>query len=251
MSVLQALLHSKAQDWKMTRALSLARQFIVEGAVPTPDLAAQTWYHGTLKADHAQDIYLNGLKPQEIVRPKAHMAPVPGRVYLTPDLSYAMIYALGANMVGDQLDDSDWIESRSKRDGRYGYVFSVRGSDLKDIYPDEDSIGVLVTRLLRAEAQEPSWLLSMAKKQCTTLQLASLRQGDCAAQARVGKKLLKLMPFDLVLGLIRRGMHISHAGNVPISQCWRYDRLDNHEYRKDGSNFFDLALKVKSLSDIL
>ena len=234
----------------MTPALSLARQ-IAEAATPTPDLTTKTWYHGTPKADRARDIYLNGLKPPEIARPKAHMAPVPGHVYLSPDLSYALIYALGADIVGMDLKGSDWFEHHSKRDGRYGYIFSVNGADLKDIYPDEDSIGQLASKLIRGEMQEPSWLLALARRHCTALQLQALHQGDCSAQARVGKKLLKFLTLDSVIGLIRSGMHISHAGNVPVSRCRRYDRCDNVRYDKNGSNFFRLAFEVKSLSDIL
>jgi hypothetical protein len=234
----------------VTLALTIARH-IIKAAVPTPDLNTKTWYHGTTKADFARDIYLNGLKPPEIDHPKRHMAPIPGRVYLTHDLSYAMIYALGANMVGDKLINTYWTDQLSKPGGRYGYVFSVRGDDLKDIYPDEDSIGELVTQLLRDKTLEPHWLRSLAQQRCTDLQLESLRQGDSMTQARVGKKLLKFMSLDLVIGLIRRGTHISHVGNVPISKCWRYDRFDNVKYRKDGSNFIDLAFEVKSLSEIL
>ena len=62
---------------------------------PANDLRNITFYHGTKLTVAANSILKNGLQPGAMKQERGHLAPVAGKVYLTPTLSYAIIYALG------------------------------------------------------------------------------------------------------------------------------------------------------------
>ena len=118
----------------------------VKTAATLPDsLRSQTYYHGTDSEKAAQEILRDGIQPRAITMPgkaksRAQLAPVPDRVYLTEDLRYAAVYALGGDMfgVGDEAAADRFLKGKDP----YGYVFEIEGADLTgDVVPDEDSIG--------------------------------------------------------------------------------------------------------------
>ena len=63
--------------------------------------------------------------------------------------------------------------------------------------------------------------------------------------AHAGKKLLKSMPDEDKLAFIDAGAHIANAGEINFKEAWRIDKVKIKDLKKDGSNFFEIAEKVK------
>jgi hypothetical protein len=210
-------------------------------------VAGQTLYHGTPTTSRAEAIARDGLKGQE-TQGKAHLAPVAGRVYMTPILRYAVIYALGGDMLGSELPERMIAESR------YGYVFMIDGDTLGEVEPDEDSIGEwLSTNAVRNGREyipkfqytDPLFRLWYnIKNAFTPAQFSRAMDGMYAAWAQGGKRALKILSANDKALLIKQGTHIHHPSGVMPSQCWRIDKTRCPELSKDGSNFFNIAEKV-------
>jgi hypothetical protein len=242
------ILHSEED----VNALDIIRSRLAVAAAPTDEILSRAYYHGTTKAENARKIFVDGIQSQTIENPRRMMAPVPGHVYITPHLEYGLIYALGANMIGSEIK-TDMIS----RWGEYGYLFEIVGSDLLDVYPDEDSVGEFLSEVLRPttyrkiHADGLTWLRDLGNSCCSPKQLKAVKDGEVAEWARAGKKLVKQMQPWQALELVKRGAHVAHRGNLKFKRCWRLDRSRNAELNEDGSNFFDKAFEVKSVSDIL
>lgn len=200
------------------------------------DLRDRVYYHGTARTASAEAIWRDGIKPPEVKKPRGRMAPVQGRVYLTPDISYAMIYALGANMAGSE--PGEYLLGRFG--DPFGYVFAVRGSDLSAIQPDEDSVGEMVHDHIHGKI-DVAWLGNKAAVYLTDNQLRKVKEGDYSYWAQAGKKLVKLMSPAQQEELVRLGAHVAQVGSVMPFAAWRIDRRRMAELKRDGSNFFDIA----------
>ena len=213
---------------------------------------AKTYYHGTDNDKAAKKILKKGIQPPEVVY-QTLMSPVKGKVYLTPDLEYALIYSIRANMIGRELPSS-FIKPGTE----YAYLFVIKGKELKDIQPDEDSIGEMIYKL--AGYRTPSklgggtyiesdtdfkWLWNMAKKELTPRQFEKVIDGEAAYWAAAGKKLVKKMTNDQKWQLIDAGSHIAHTGSLKIKEAWKMHKNDNVKLKKDGSNFFKVAKRIK------
>lgn len=209
----------------------------------------KTYYHGTDSESAAKSIMNEGKKSPDLeLAPKRKLTPVIGKVYLTPDLKYGVIYALGANMIGQDLSDS--LVSKN----RFGYLFVVSGKEIKDIQPDEDSIGEILFDLFSEREQIESkvdlsklqWLKRLAENNLTPLQLKKVKRYDDFGDLVVAsKKLLKYMTDDEKLKLIDAGAHVAHTGGITVEKVWRIDKKKSKELNKDGSNFFEIAERVK------
>ena len=226
---------------------------------------SNVYYHGTDSEQAAINIMQNGIQPRNVVEPdyrgRSWMAPPKGRVYITPSLAYAAIYALGANAFGSSFPNV-------LKNGEYGYIFEVSGAQLAgDVQPDEDSIGETlykawlyfdaVHRLERIEAgsvprsgseldnlkdrvaemgREPinapgnesirDGLLSLAKQKLTDGQIKRVRHGEYAEWARSGKKLQKYLPDSIAQALLSWGAHVSHSGSVIPTRAWKFKKID-------------------------
>ena len=101
-------------------------------AAPTDQLRAQALYHGTATTAAAKGIMANGLRPDQATTYSHELTPTQGHIYLTPDATYAIKYAIGP-------DARTRMASEYK--DRYCYLFKFDGSSLEDVVPDEDSIG--------------------------------------------------------------------------------------------------------------
>lgn len=215
-------------------------------------------YHGTSTQAAADSIIQSGfIKPPETVSKKM-LAPVKGKVYITPDLSYALIYALGANMA-----NHDMSQSLMGKD-RYGYVFVIDAKSVKDVQPDEDSIGGFVMRHTKSRSQygasssvwsqifdpdgtddtDKKRVWEFLKRSMTEKQFQGAIDGYVTHQAQGGKRALQFMPDEFKLNLIKWGAHIAHDGILKPSECWQVDKTKSKEFKRDGSNFFDIATKV-------
>ncbi len=181
-----------------------------------------------------------------------------GRMYMTPSIQYALIYALG----GVKMETEPWDGDKAP-DKRYGAVFTIPGSELQDIQPDEDAVGemlhdVLTNKLahrdyhyeLLKSPNDLKWLEYSAQRYLTPLQIQKVKRYDDIGHLIVaGKKLVGYLTDAQKLQLIDLGASIANQGGVHPSECWLVDKLDSMKYSKDGSNFFQVAHKT-SLKEI-
>lgn len=200
---------------------------------------ATTLYHGSSEGKGLQIIHDGFVKPGNLsVRKRGYLVPVAGRSYLAQELRYAVIYAIGGDMLG--MDISDLIP----RMGRYGYVFVFNAGDIGENQPDEDSIGELIYDG-SCSRPCPRWLLHMAKIRLTSNQFQNVLNGEYIYWAQAGKKLVKMMTEEEKKELIDKyGAHVAAVGEIPFRQAWKFDKMKNVDLKKDASNFFQLAERV-------
>jgi hypothetical protein len=210
------------------------KQYIIEMAMPRAQDIAKVYYHGTSTDKAAQGILKNGIQPPDLVNKKGQLTPVEGKTYLTSDLSYATMYAVGADMVGSKLPDS-FIKNGEE----YAYIFVIDGRELRDIQPDEDAVGEMVSKKL------PYWLYNMAEKHLTENQMKKVLWGEYAYWAQAGKKLNKIMTSAQKLEIIDLGASIANTGSLRIKEAWKLHKNDNIKLKEDGSNFFKVAERIK------
>lgn len=124
-------------------------------AAPSVDLdPRKVYYHGTPSEKAGKSILRSGIEPPDLSSRKGPLRPVDGKVYLTPRLSYGIIYALGGDMAGSEIREDFW-----SRTGEWGYLFVVPGKALKEVQPDEDSVGEMLGR-----GTAPAWLDDLAEE---------------------------------------------------------------------------------------
>jgi len=213
------------------------------------------YYHGTDEKKLADEIIVEGLqgRPEQ---GKNYFAPIKDRVYLTQELSYAIIYAIGGNMLGSDLSDS-----LIPQYGQFAYLFVVRQQDLNnDLIPDEDSIGQMVWDFYMEKNGKEVYhdfdyskvdktslgirLLNWAENNLTPRQKHEVKvfMNDEAILSHIGKKAIKTLDKGVLDTILQvGGINVSQGGPVMPSQCWQFDRNLCPQLQKDGSNFFDLA----------
>jgi hypothetical protein len=233
----------------MTRVNKFLSQ-IFEMPLAGEEEKSQVYYHGTSKEQAGISILKDGIQPPDLTDRKGFLKPVQGKVYLTPSLETAIVYALGGYVAGHDLSqrrvvsrkgtEPSWIE----RDGRYGYVFVIRGEDLQDIQPDEDSVGELLSGLMSTEPNH--WLCQRAKRIVAPSRLKQVKNGEYVFFASVGKQLMKHLSAAEKLEIVRNGGHLAHEGAVQPCEAWRFDKTLCPKLQGYGPNeFFALAEKVK------
>lgn len=240
---------------RLTRSLNL----ISEMAAPNEAMRAVPYYHGTDKTGSAMMIVQQGLKGAEI-QGRANQSPLKDKVYLTDDLHYAVIYALGGVLMGHDMTRDDVATEP------YGYVFVVDGKSIGDVQPDEDSVGEAVSYAFRAMKGQTdlSWatgfpmripraviadknvaslLSTIATRVCNAKILNRAVDGEASYQSRIGKQMVGHLPDWLKIWLLQNGAHVAHHGPIMPSGCWRIDKRRSKEIAKDASNFFNIAEK--------
>lgn len=232
-------------------------------AAPSQAMNGIMFYHGVSSEAAAKNILQSGIDPSftelKYGSRKSALRPLPGRVYLTGDLSYAIIYALGGVLAGTTYFEKGGHGHKELTDparGRYKHVFGFSGSDLVDVGADEDSIGEIVSGVLSGNrSKQYNWdvldqfnepLQILAKKHLTRPQFESMKSNHGLVDyiAKSGKKLFGVIPDQIHLAMIEAGAHLSHNGALKPSKCWRFDAQWTSRLASDGSNFFDLAIEV-------
>lgn len=202
----------------------------------------QIYYHGTPKEAAAKGILEDGsIKAPDLLGKKAKMTPVKDKVYLTRDLDYAVIYLLGGIWMGTEVPKTRMYDSQ------FGYLFLIHSSDLKDIQPDEDVIGEALHDAINKKLSSYEWLITLAKQKLTPKQYRDCQNGEYAAWAQSGKKLVKFLSKEQKKQLIAAFPHVAHAGDVKPYECWKFDKSKSKDLKRDCSNFFSLAEKVTSI----
>lgn len=246
-----------------------------ELAAPLPEsMKVKVFYHGCQNELLAQQILASGiLKAPDLTGRKGFLKPMAGKVYLTADLPYAIIYALGGDVAGHSFPESQWAGSP------IGYLFTVAADSLHDIGPDEDLVGEFLGEALNiaklkamkpddrqydsytkfhgpdARTFGPSYDLWRDEHLYGTLYnyartlgdmtRRNLRDGDIAWQARAGKTAIKKLPDWVLLKIAEKSGTVAHTGDVRFAEAWKVDKARSGELIKDGSNFFDVAEKIR------
>lgn len=218
---------------------------LVEMTVPL-DMLAPRYFHGS-KAQYIKSILAHGIYPPDFVAygtKNTALRPVKGRVYMSPDAKAAAGYGK--------------------------YLFVINRESLADLQPDEDEVGEIyhwimqkdfrdLDKTRRIHAGSPDFIARMellndpAQHQTLerfknymyrTLTPNMRRQildGEYAWWAKGGKAALKKMPSDIMLGLIRLGVHVSHDGPVMPDEAWE---ITEKGLLSDGSNLADVAKRL-------
>lgn len=184
--------------------------------------------------------------------------PLPNRVYLTPDLNYAIIYALGGVFAGARRTEGH--DERIRREGRYGYVWRVADLSLANVIPDEDHVGKALGQVLDGTRAAQWWLTELAEAAglddipSTDAEMGpegwsvmeGVEDGLYSDYIAAGKAMLPLMSQEDVARFLAEfpESSIAHLGPVPVSEGWRLDRLRYPDIAEDGSNFFEIAEKI-------
>lgn len=223
-----------------------------------PEARTKTYYHGTCCEEKALSILRDGLDPSKTEvkygSKKPFLRPVAGHVYVTPNPGYALVYALGGDVAGTDFFSNQYGKNFIERDGRYGFVFVVRGEDMIDAMPDEDDVGQIVGSLLSGHRyQKFDWSLidtvayrlkSEAESSFSPSTLGRVKEGDMAWCAKVGKKLLKTLPQNVLQTLIKANSSLAHSGHLRVSECWKIDKTRCAELAKDGSNLKNIGERI-------
>ena len=206
-------------------------------ATPPSQVRSRDYYHGTTSGIAAEQIIEEGIVPGNMqLDTTGQLTPVSGKVYLTPDIGYAQMYAIGGNYAGEPRP----------RPGRFGWLFVVSGADLVDVQPDEDEVG----QFAAGGVDQPKWASNVSKPdiirkfilgKMSSRQRNNARQGLYAFYASGGKRALRSMPDEYKQELVAAGSHVAHAGKIHPREAWRIDLRDIPFLNKDGSNFFSLA----------
>jgi hypothetical protein len=212
---------------------------------PTDQMRSTTFYHGTGGTVNAKAIMKQGLKGRE-TQGKSHLAPVAGKAYLSQDLRYAIIYALGGDYLGHATP-----KFATESGDPYGYLFVVKGDSLETAQPDEDSVGQFLYDFYHKSKDEQMAdphgvsVATFIAQSVTDGQRRAIRDGEYSYFAAGGKRALKKMPDWIKEYLIKHGAHVAATGKLMPSEVWRIDRRKSDKLAKDGSNFFEIAKRVK------
>lgn len=247
-------------------------------AVPVPeDYKEVVFYHGVSEEEVAKKILQDGfLRPgrrsddPDTAEDESTIAPILDRVYVTTKLKYALPYVLG---VHPELG----YDLMYEYGGRYGYLFIIPGSALKDILPDEDILGELladgywakelrtivksnlgeflpINRRLAEEEWERMVEKGEAKEWTKTEYIKDgynffdmIKKRLYPEVAIAGKFFLKNLSDSSIESILEKmPAAISNEGLLRFSECWKLDKKKFEELTPNASNFFEVAERCPS-----
>lgn len=239
---------------------------MLDEIAPYDAMKSTRYYHGTSTTAAAKSIIEQGvIRPGFEVQGKGKLSPVAGRAYLTPELEYAAIYALGGVFMGSDMPE------RWRKDEPYGYIFVIDGADLVgDVQPDEDSVGAFFYKYARriyddskrysadgpyhyefnaydfgdTNSSDQRRVWNNIYRAMTPKQRKESTDGYIEAQASGGKRALKVLGDRDKELLIRWGAHVSHFGPVQPIECWKFDKSMTKMLRADASNILARSQKI-------
>jgi len=221
---------------------------ILEMAKPRDADLSKIYYHGTSTDKSAEGILKNGISVPDLTLRRGLLRPMEGKVYITPNIKYAYIYGLGANMIGHDYPKKIKVGEENI------WIFSIDGNQLNDIEPDEDSVGEILYDVLNDKI-EIGWLKDLAyyelddevydDEEIDMSLLDAVKFGEYGAWAVAGKLLNAEMSDMQKLDLIDMGTHIAHHGNLQIKNAFKLHKSKNKLIKTNASNFFDYAEKIK------
>lgn len=203
---------------------------------PDADILQSRYFHSTDKDDVGMAIF-----ESRTVRPssggKGYLSPVSGRTYVSKSLEIAAMYALGGVMMGRD-------PHIRKGTGEFGWIFEVKSSGLVEVFPDEDEVGELVSRVVYGNETGFYWLKDLAERHVAPARLRRIKDGEYAYYASVGKQLLARMADWQMSQIIKTVKNLAVAGPLDVVAAWRLDKRKSKEIKPDGSNVLSVAEKA-------
>lgn len=207
-----------------------------------PQDRAGAYYHGCADERRAAQILREGLKPAAARTATAScIGALPGRVYLTRHLGYALLYAVRdpAHDFTRHVSQFAGLYDLPQPDAGDGFVFEVAGASIRTLQADEDAIPVLL-----ACGRAPLWLIALVRQYGSEQDLLAALAGDYWRGARCARAVWSRLRDDEKFELIDMTGHIAARHAVPLSRAWRFDRACVGQLTKDGGNFFEHAQEV-------
>ena len=214
------------------------------------------FYHGTSDETAAKAILNIGtLIPGDHSGEVHNMTPMVNRTYITSDLGYALIYALGGNYVGSKT-------SINANDDEYGYIFKIHKGNIKNRIPDEDVVGEKARDIVSgddshnfqdAETDELNDLVSYAfnnviepdEDEDFSSPYDRFIDHEYEFFAVVGKIILSRGSKRLIASFRRISSHHSGEGAMIIDHAWKFQKKEAANMQRDGSDFFQHATQIK------
>lgn len=172
--------------------------------------------------------------------------PIAGRVYFANSLKRACEFA--------NCEFGVVLPQNVLKANPFGYVFITDTSALSDIFPNESEIGRAVQRVYdlqygdkKQERSEKAFaFLSAVWRILDRDEQVSLIHNKRDALASVGKKVMFQLPESYLLWILMQGnINITNVGEVEFKSCYMIDRKRLKEYKRDGSNFYEISEKVR------
>ncbi len=222
-------------------------------------------YHGTKTIAAANAIIHSGVIEAQCDikmgrKPRGALTPIQGHCYLTPNIKYACIYALGGNMVGMDY-------KLRKGEDRYGFVFVIRDSSSLTLVPDEDEIGhylreapdIINGKYYNRHMDNLAFGEEMGKDKALAYEMKAIAERyltknqqdrlwhdyEYDIMAIVGKKLMKFIPSSTKQKLVDMGCHVSTPEKVTFDEVWRLDKTKNPDIGFQAQYFFEVAKRIK------
>lgn len=213
------------------------------------------YYHGCDNAKQGEVLMSTGiLQPQVTVKTMSHIVGLMGKVYVTPEIEYAMNFA----------------KHNERQGGAFGYLAMVKGESIVNPTPDEDYVSYTLTRLLKKRTDyivsyEENFYRNVdawsdeQKKQVMDLRykLTSAQQSalmsdmqTISSASNIGKKLIGYMPPILMDLFVNSGSSIS-CDPVPYSELYQFNKkelMDNAYIPFKGIDYgsiFDHMERIK------
>lgn len=214
-------------------------------------------YHGTSSEIAAQQILKDNILKPNLKSNGGNFQPMDNHAYFTTNLSYALIYGLGAAMVGIEMPTS------MMSGGKYGYIFVGDNSSIKNHVADEDQIGEIARNIVDDEdyynftEDEIEHVINLVRSSFDSYieedyedeleQSPYERFIDYEEElyAYVGKYILQHANKRILIRFRQNADQYSNNGEVKISAAYRFNKSDSINFKKDGSNFFEYATKIR------
>ncbi len=225
------------------------------------------FYHGLSTEAGAKQI----LKTRELRQPKrdefSRFTPMLNSIYITKNLSYALIYALGGNFVGGNAPGAYFARHK---DDPFGYIAVVDDSKGLWLKPDEDQIGEMLAyamenrkgRTFRSVYMEgPEWLtLRIIEDFASAYWQSETDAGESfndvwnefcedwdtvENHVAVAKHMLQMGWFndEQLDDLLELSDQYSAREPVSVREFWRLPKVD-FEQIKAAKQFWDLAERL-------
>ena len=208
---------------------------VKEMAPPPISVKSATLYHGTPTLNNARGIIRNGLKfdPESIAQKyqgSENFAPLPG-VYLSKDFGNAVRYSFMSEVPDDQY--AEHIKQEP-----YGYVFEFSGQDLSQTSPDEDELGRLLEKFVKAKNPPPK--LSALIQSIPENLKSQLSHPDVSFEtiAVAGKWLVSKLAPQTLQYLMQRYINVVNYGIMKPVAVWKIPKPEQR-FLRDRQGTFD------------
>lgn len=242
--------------------MKIFRSFLDEMAAPTQEHREKLWYHGCSGKNIQEILSTKVLKPGNTADIKSlkMYTPLYNRVYLTPMIKFALVYAFGGHLSNETPRNQD------------SYLCVVKGQNLNDIVPDEDIIAdimhlitydrtkqsaIISQDYLERQAKEKNWstqeidfiksLLRYIIFNMTPTQQINAVRMDYGHGTKIGKQLIKKMSNEMKIDIINKTVghkSIAVEGEIPIYEIWKLNTKDYSRIKEQPSEFKKYAQQL-------